>query len=64
MNNEKLKPCPFCQGEAKVYVGFMGLLYVRCDECGAIVSFDNSYCNKEPQKAIEYWNRRIENETN
>lgn len=28
---------------------------------GAIVSFDNDYCNFHKEKAIKAWNRRAEN---
>lgn len=40
--NEKLKPCPFCGGEAELqYDGrgdreAAGMSFVRCKDCGAI----------------------------
>ena len=65
---EKLKPCPFC-GEKLIFnapVRIMGpkTLFLKCgnSECGAIVSFTNKICNKNPDEAINYWNRRANDE--
>ena len=59
MNNEKLKPCPFCGGEAKVlgtkYEG--GDYYIVCERCRVRVG---SYSN--PVEAIEAWNKRANSE--
>lgn len=55
---DKLKPCPFCNHRVRRVVGYMGLHYFRCDGCGAVVSFDNSYCNHFKPEAVKYWNRR------
>jgi len=51
---EKLKPCPFCGGEAKLNL-LLGNYCVTCTECmGAI--FPARGMTKE--EAIEAWNRR------
>ena len=56
---EKLKPCPFCGGEAEYY-GECDMVWIRCSnyDCRAerIGKFD------EPEEAAEYWNTRPEGE--
>jgi hypothetical protein len=55
----ELESCPFCGGRAYVNESVFGsLLLFRCAACGATISFDNDTCNKEPIKAIEYFNKR------
>ena len=54
-----MRECPFCGGAVKAREGFMGLVFVRCRKCGATVSFDNDECNRGPWKALEYFNRRV-----
>ena len=57
-NELTLKPCPFCGGEAVLVKNFSsipGWSYVRCQECGASVA-----CVTDPYRAIENWNRRVE----
>ena len=61
---EKLKPCPFCGGEAELINidaarvnGICNPITVRCKECNCNV---NWFCKE--QKAIEVWNRRTSNE--
>lgn len=56
----ELKPCPFCGGRVKVVIGFGGLHFFKCRGCGAVVSFDTDYYNKNKSKAKEAWNRRAE----
>lgn len=48
----KLKPCPFCGGEAAIE----GIQYfiVKCTECGAETRGD-----KPKARAIAQWNRRV-----
>lgn len=57
---EKLKPCPFCGGEVKTTKVLYGLIFFKCKKCGAVVSFDNDYYNRNPDKAVYAWNRRAE----
>ena len=50
----KLKPCPFCGGEAKLERGTTQLdNFVYCSDCGSGTRFFNT-----KQSAIEAWNRR------
>lgn len=63
MFETKLKPCPFCGGEAKAYhegYGFCGKGFVECS-CGAqmVCQYDGDSIPIE--KAVENWNRRADN---
>lgn len=74
--SEELKPCPFCGGEAKVkaakkdYIGFT--IWCAC-KCGARTEGFCPDTNKEDdtmenieeckKRAIEAWNRRVNDET-
>ena len=52
----KLKPCPFCGGEAELVDGWV-LKWVRCKKCSAqLVPFEEPYA----EKSIALWNRRVE----
>ena len=51
---DKLKPCPFCGGEAYIEIICNGLVEVWCKECSASVPA------KYKNKAIERWNRRAD----
>lgn len=57
----KLKPCPFCGGEAEIrgekYYKPMVRRNVICTKC-----YSNSGWYKTEQEAIEMWNRRKDNE--
>ena len=58
---EKLKPCPFCGGEAKLRNEGC-CIFVKCKNCGAeagLVHISAEYCANE--KAAEAWNRRADN---
>ena len=52
---EKLKPCPFCGGEAKVK-RFFGCAYITvgCKECNVQINRDTK------KQAIDAWNKRVE----
>ena len=51
---EKLKPCPFCGGEAVLLeIPYGRLQAVRCNECGAVIRSAPSI-----SFAIKAWNRR------
>lgn len=65
---EKLKPCPFCGGEAeksyikrkKLFAKFMfpynsHYVYIRCKVCGA-----TSKVKWSKEEATEAWNRRAD----
>ena len=56
MMSDKLKPCPFCGGEAYIEIICNGLVEVRCKECDASVPA------KYKSKAIVRWNRRADND--
>lgn len=77
METVELKRCPFCGGKAEVYeyeaeraiydketLGFVDIdrntVYgVGCPQCGCIISD-----KKSEKQAVEYWNRRAEDERN
>ena len=50
----KLKPCPFCGGEASTYVAYDDGYYVCCDECGCGLPVYNT-----EEEAVEAWNKRV-----
>lgn len=65
----KLKPCPFCGGEA--YARFVkdnkpfGYTSVECRSCGAVPYVHQVYSGKKEDAvlgAIEAWNRRAKDE--
>ena len=62
MTELKLKPCPFCGGEAKTGRIF-GHETVFCTECDACIlpSPYNSFANtdKELDESIKMWNARV-----
>ena len=53
MNNNKLKPCPFCGGEAELYQTYNGCYQVECHKCGA-----RSCIEKKKENVISNWNMR------
>lgn len=60
----KLKPCPFCGGEAQKQaqeVNGLRAIYVVCKKCGAssgIYKTRNPRVKDEENPAIKAWNRR------
>lgn len=69
MSEIKLKPCPFCGGEAEIQDG-SGLHYVYCTKCGASTigrikggtekSVQNWNTRKPMERIVEKLNNRIE----
>lgn len=49
----KLKPCPFCGGEDVSSVRFVGMFFVRCENCRA-----RSGMSEYMEEAAELWNGR------
>ena len=57
----ELKRCPFCGGEAHIYVPLEGGVCVRCWKCGAQTKmhYDSIiFKTNAAQKAIDAWERR------
>ena len=60
MSEIKLKPCPFCGGEARIASEGGTVVLATCKKCHVEtqgVSISAEYCANE--KAAEEWNRRI-----
>ncbi|MBR2562477.1 MAG: Lar family restriction alleviation protein [Eubacterium sp.] len=58
MNDEELKPCPFCGGEAKLEdLGFPHHVY--CTNCGARIT-GRGFGEDGEADAIKKWNMRKE----
>lgn len=55
MSETKLKPCPFCGGEAEILKNGAGCFQVYCDNCEVR---QYAYAHKSKEKAIEAWNTR------
>lgn len=55
---KRLKKCPFCGGEAKLYEDYMGHAYVvQCGRCGI-----GTLHEVTPEKAAKKWNKRVKEE--
>lgn len=66
----KLKPCPFCNGQAKIGIkcesagmdGSYANWIIHCEKCGAMIAYpaDEFYGRKAltEDEAINAWNRR------
>lgn len=66
MSEIKLKPCPFCGGEAILKRDRIGLYCVKCTNCGCMTTFQFDLGEGEEvskRKAADIWNRRADNET-
>lgn len=57
MNEVKLKPCPFCGGEAEI-AARIDKCYAICKGCGAVAAGADTIDN-----AAKTWNKRIGHET-
>lgn len=65
MPNE-LKPCPFCGGEATVFVSGEGGVYVICTKCfirtqTLVDTLAYSKPTNAVYKVVDQWNRRVDN---
>ena len=61
--SDKLKPCPFCGGEAVLTNGwFSGERRVECLDCGVMtkIEFSENPLVTASEQAIKAWNRRAE----
>lgn len=66
MSEIKLKPCPFCGGEAILKRDRIGLYCVKCTNCGCMTTYQFDFGEGEEtskRKAADVWNRRADNET-
>lgn len=57
-----LKPCPFCGGKARLFVG--SGVRVICSKChaGTMILTDNmEYESNSVETVVEAWNRRTDN---
>lgn len=65
MDEVKLKPCPFCGGEAVLKRDRMGKYCAKCTNCGCMTTFQFGFGDEavSKKKATDIWNRRAENET-
>lgn len=65
----KLKPCPFCGGNATAYKDDFEKVMISCDECGTMIGVElecgvelvNGWVAtfKSPEEAAEAWNRCV-----
>lgn len=63
MNDVKLKPCPFCGGEAELYVENGVTARCKLCYCGTPFRTDFGYSKKSAiETVIEAWNRRKHDE--
>lgn len=60
MSEIKLKPCPFCGGEAKVdyAINDYNRWGVSCNTCGCVVEVGFGDYEDTVEEAVKAWNRR------
>lgn len=62
--SEKLRPCPFCGGEAKIFADQGGGICVKCMKCYCQTdnrcdfSYDDCMRTNAFNSIVEMWNRR------
>ena len=57
----ELKPCPFCGGEARLFVNDgVRVLCTKCRASSEILVDSEYYKTSAVEKVIEAWNRRAE----
>lgn len=71
---DKLKPCPFCGGEAILTHIPNGIYTVECQKCSAMMGRNHKTYNslhskththiESIEEAQEAWNRRVDHDTN
>lgn len=61
MNEDELKPCPFCGGNAKIYNGEQDFLIYKqkcysvfCESCKCATQY-----RRTEKEAVEDWNNRV-----
>ena len=67
---DKLKPCPFCGGEAKYQTKtkclghgeYFDFVFISCVDCGCSVKSKKPYDQDQKQTVTKNWNRRADNE--
>jgi hypothetical protein len=56
---DDLRACPFCGGQVKIVrMRPLNIPAVRCDQCGAIISFPGYKTSRYSVAAAEAWNHR------
>ena len=66
MSEIKLKPCPFCGGEAVLKRDRAGSHCVKCTNCGCMTTYQFDFGEGEEvskRKAADVWNRRVVDES-
>lgn len=66
MKTKKLKPCPFCGGQAVIVEAQKnifypkGSVYIICNKCNVQTEeYETDYIGTAYDKAVSVWNRRV-----